>query len=127
MTVPSALNFYLAALFCPCLLAVALSFFARRGFKFYSASHRPSDILRLCLLGTPRVRDAASVGVMWQRRRHLGIDAPSTDGICALCGRHPHFNAPKCETAALVLTIRCPPAWRYLFEKDLGADVLAAR
>ena len=26
----------------------------------------------------------------------------------------------------LVLTIRCPLAWRYLFEKDLGADIMAA-
>jgi len=33
--------------------------------------------------------------VMQQRRRHLGIDSPSNDEICALCGRHPHFNAPK--------------------------------
>ena len=113
-------------MFCPCLLAVALSFFVRRGFKFYFASHRLFDILRICLLGTSRARDVASVGTIRQRRRHLGIDAPSNDEICTLCGRHPHFNAPKCEIAALVLTIRrCPPAWRYLFEKGLGADIMA--
>jgi hypothetical protein len=71
--------------------------------------------------------DAASVRQYDSDAAHLGIDSPSNDRICALCGQNPHFNTPKCEIAALVLTIRCPPAWRYLFEKDLGADVLAAR
>ncbi|EEV18320.1 hypothetical protein [Campylobacter gracilis] len=73
MTAPLAFKFYLAALFCPCLLAVALPFSTRRGFKFYFASHRPFDMLWLCLLGTPRVRDVASVGTMRQRARSFGI------------------------------------------------------
>jgi len=77
------------------------------------------------LLGTRPPPMPLRLGPCNSDAAHSGIDALSTDGICALCGRHPHFNAPKYEIAALVLTIRRPPAWRYLIEKGLGADIMA--
>nr|WP_314380304.1 hypothetical protein [uncultured Campylobacter sp.] len=87
-----------------------MPFCTRRGFKFTPPRTARFSVLWLCLLGTPRVRDVASVRQYDSDAAHSGTDAPSTDWICILCGRHPHFNAPKYEIAALVLTIRrCPP------------------
>jgi len=75
------------------LLVVALSFFTRREFKFYSASRcifeRAACSVRRAL-GVP-----LRLGLCGIDAAHSGIDAPSADGICTLCGRHPHFNAPK--------------------------------
>jgi len=65
-------KFYLAALFCPCLLAVVLSFFARRGFKFTPPRTARFSVLRLCLSA-----------------------APSTDGICRFMWAASAFQRAK--------------------------------
>jgi len=92
MTAFFALNFILQLCFALVCLSLLYPFSPAAGLNLLRLA---LHIRARCLLGTPRVRDAASVRQYDSNAAHSGIDSPSTDWICALCGRHSHFNAPK--------------------------------
>ncbi|MBF0985029.1 MAG: hypothetical protein HXK63_07845 [Campylobacter sp.] len=62
-----------------------MSFFTRRGFKFYSAPHRLFDMLRLCLLGTPSAADAALMKYMASACLVLFVERGFGAGRMAVC------------------------------------------
>jgi len=90
MTAFFALNFILQLCFALVCLSLLYPFSPAAGLNF-----TPPRAVYLSALGTPRVRDAALMRQYDSNAAHSGIDSPSTDWICALCGRHSHFNAPK--------------------------------